>query len=713
MTTTIKIKRSNSTRIPPITYGELGYTEVNGDSHLYIGNNLNQPVLVGSSSISIGGETMDFTSNTGTIASGRIVNICTVSNTIARTLPSASENSGQRITVVNSSASTANVNVVGGSYPVVLIPSHSISFQSDGNLWQFVTFPELDIVSTVSVSGTTLNHIGMEVCTSFSPIVRTLPNARLLLGRVITIVNSVNSSAVVSISGGIIPVSLNPTQAVSFQSDGVKWQVISIPIGGSANQLAYFSNSSAITSNNKLTFNGNNLGVGGNFNSAYALTTTGNVYHNSNLIVVGQGEDGTPSESVIRGVKASGTNTAGANLKIQGSNGTGLGGGGDIIFETAEPYLIRPFTSVLKSFNAENVNIFSFDCEVPDEPKNALILQIVIDSNTSNVNQIICDGNNLTLLKRVVGNQNTIEIWYLLSPPSGDIVSTIELNSSAKVHGKALMIGNVNQVNPFGAVEFNSGNANSVILTTTSNAGSIILDFISVKNVSSNNIFSGQNSLWSENITASLYAESSFQNSLESVTSVSYNWNANQEYAIMAFSINTLPYTEPNTMLEVARISNLGNFEISGKLKLLEPPTALSNYDNLVLTNEGIVAIAPQKKEKSGSEIFYSSDEILTENTFISGEEIYRKVIRFENIIGIKNVLNANLNFSYFKDIIKLTGILKDFESQTFYMINGSGASLKKDFISCYVNNDGLILSLGSLFKTPNSGHIVIEYTKA
>ena len=78
-----------------------------------------------------------------------------------------------------------------------------------------------------------------------------------------------------------------------------------------------------------------------------------------------------------------------------------------------------------------------------------------------------------------------------------------------------------------------------------------------------------------------------------------------------------------------------------------------------------------------------------------------------------KNVLNENLNFSYFKDIIKLTGVLKDFESQTFHTINGNQVSTRKDFISCYVNNDGLILSLGSLFKTPNSGYIVIEYTKA
>jgi hypothetical protein len=712
MTTTIKIKRSSSNATPTLSYGELGYANISGNSNLYIGNTSNQSVLVGSSNLAIS-DTLDFTSTTGTISKGGIVNVCNVSNAITRTLPSASENSGKKVTIINSSTSTANVNVVGGSYAVVLIPSRSISFQSDGNLWQFVTFPELDIISTASTSGTIASNIGMEVCTVISAITRTLPNAHLLLGRVITIVNSGNSSGVVNVSGGVMAISLNPTQAVSFQSDGTGWQVISIPIGGTTNQLAYFTSSSAIASNNKLTFNGNNLGVGGSFDSSYALKTTGNIYNNSSLMVLGQGESGTPTPSVIRGANASGSNVSGANLKIQGSNGTGLGGGGDIIFETAEPYVETPFVFILESYRIENSNTASFYVTIQEEQKNALILQIVIESNTSNATQITCNGINLTLLKSVAGTVDTIETWYLLSPPSENVTITIQLSSASNCYGTVLIAGNVNQVNPFGIVQFESGNQSTSTLNVASNAGALILDFVAIRNVTLNDVLSSQNSLWSENINAFSYAESSVKNASSGTTSVNYNWNVNQEYAIMAFSLNTLPYTEPNMMLEVARVSHLGNFEISGKLKLKSTPVVSSGYSNLVLTSDGIVSLVEQKKAKSGSEIFYSSDEILTENTFITGEAIYRKVVNFENITGMNNILSENLNFSYFKDIIKLTGVLKDFENQTFHTINGNQVSTRKDFISCYVNNDGLILSLGSLFKTSNSGYIIIEYTKA
>jgi hypothetical protein len=712
MTTTIKIKRSSSNATPTLSYGELGYTNVSGNSNLYIGNTSNQPVLVGSSALATS-DTLDFTSTTGTISRGGIVNVCNISNTITRTLPSASANSGKKVTIINSSTSTANINVVGGSYAVVLIPSRSISFQSDGTLWQFVTFPELDIISTASTTGTIASNIGMEVCTVFSTITRTLPVARILLGRIITIVNSGNSSGVVNVSGGVMAISLNPTQAVSFQSDGTRWQVISIPIGGTTNQLAYFTSASAIASNNKLTYNGTNLGIGGSFNSSYALTTTGNIYNNSDLIVLGKGENGTPTPSVIRGANASGSNVSGADLIIKGSNGTGLGGGGNIIFQTAEPYVETPFVFILESHNVENSDITSFDFIIPEEPKNALILQIAIESGTAYATQVTCNGSNLTLLKRVSGTVDSIETWYLLSPPVGTVTLTVQISASSNFYAKVLMVGNINQVTPFGIVQFGSGNQSASTLNVASNAGALILDFIAVRNVVLNDVFSGQSPIWSENLNASLYADSSIQNASAGTTTVNYNWSTNQDYVIMAFAINTLPYTEANTMLEVARVSNIGNFEISGKLKLASPPTVSSGYSNLVLTSDGIVSLVAQKKAKSGSEIFYSNDEMLTENTFVSGEAIYRKVVNFENITGMKNVLNENLNFSYFKDIIKLTGVLKDFESQTFHTINGNQVSTRKDFISCYVNNDGLILSLGSLFKTPNSGYIVIEYTKA
>ena len=51
--------------------------------------------------------------------------------------------------------------------------------------------------------------------------------------------------------------------------------------------------------------------------------------------ILGVGEGATPSGATLRGASATGTNILGANLTIQASNGTGTGGSGAIVFQTA------------------------------------------------------------------------------------------------------------------------------------------------------------------------------------------------------------------------------------------------------------------------------------------------------------------------------------------------------------------------------------------
>ena len=51
--------------------------------------------------------------------------------------------------------------------------------------------------------------------------------------------------------------------------------------------------------------------------------------------IFGVGEGGTPTATTIRGAAAAGLNIAGADLTIKPSNGTGTGGSGNIIFQTA------------------------------------------------------------------------------------------------------------------------------------------------------------------------------------------------------------------------------------------------------------------------------------------------------------------------------------------------------------------------------------------
>jgi len=93
------------------------------------------------------------------------------------------------------------------------------------------------------------------------------------------------------------------------------------------------------SNNNNAIFRANGttgVVVAGSGNVGIATTTPAAPLHIAGTsAILGTGEGGTPSTALFRGANGTGTDRVGGAMTIQASNGTGAGGSGSIIFQTA------------------------------------------------------------------------------------------------------------------------------------------------------------------------------------------------------------------------------------------------------------------------------------------------------------------------------------------------------------------------------------------
>ena len=97
--------------------------------------------------------------------------------------------------------------------------------------------------------------------------------------------------------------------------------------GGATANIVFLTGNTSVIEKMRLDYTGN-VGIGTSSPVA-KLQVAGPT------LILGSGEGATPSASTLRGAGAAGTDIAGANLTIQASNGTGTGGSGNILFQTA------------------------------------------------------------------------------------------------------------------------------------------------------------------------------------------------------------------------------------------------------------------------------------------------------------------------------------------------------------------------------------------
>jgi hypothetical protein len=132
---------------------------------------------------------------------------------------------------------------------------------------------------------------------------------------------------------------------------------------------------------------------------------------------------------------------------------------------------------------------------------NGLLLVGISCGNGASVRGVSYGGQPLTrrLSQNGPGNQNRIEIWYLLAPPSGTATVAATLsNATHEVHGSVSFTG-INQSQPFGESASTSGQSTTASVNLSDTSSNQVVFSIVAANEGANPIIvtGGQTTAWS------------------------------------------------------------------------------------------------------------------------------------------------------------------------------------------------------------------------
>lgn len=297
----------------------------------------------------------------------------------------------------------------------------------------------------------------------------------------------------------------------------------------------------------------------------------------NNVIVLGN--DGAPAALTVRGGVASGNNVAGSTLTLAASNGTGAGGSGDLIFQTAPPAANSVITQDGSAdfgntgFGSSSTFSWSHTTGASGPTSGLLLVGVSIEDNTKTVSTVTYNGVNLTRLGNLtITCPTTIanpscedELWYLKAPPSG--LHTIQVNLSGSTSASAGAVGysNVDQTTPFGTPASNSGSVNagggaSSLSVATSSASQLVVETFSFDlGGGAGTAGSGQTQLWQDTIDRS--AASSAAGTGAPVTMQWTGLNSS-DWADIGVAINPVVNTTPDIFSDRLHITADGNIGI-------------------------------------------------------------------------------------------------------------------------------------------------------
>jgi hypothetical protein len=131
---------------------------------------------------------------------------------------------------------------------------------------------------------------------------------------------------------------------------------------------------------------------------------------------------------------------------------------------------------------------------------NRLLVVGISCGNGSSLLGVTYGGQPLKrrLVQNGPGNQNRIELWYLLAPPSGTANVVATLANAAHVVGGAVSFTAVNQSRPFGESASSSGQTAAASLNVADASGDQVVFSIIVTNEGANPIIltGGQTATW-------------------------------------------------------------------------------------------------------------------------------------------------------------------------------------------------------------------------
>ncbi len=285
------------------------------------------------------------------------------------------------------------------------------------------------------------------------------------------------------------------------------------------------------------------------------------------------GSDGaSPVVPVIRGGAAVGNNIIGANLVVQAPNGTGVGGSGDIILETAggvsNPLVTLDATTGVERFQGENVADPTMTWSHTTSAVNDRILVVSVDTAwnlaaPSTATGVTYNGVALTKLAGLTGQAGRANgsVWYLINPPVGahNVVVTFTGNASDEA-GESTTYYNVDQTNPIGAfttAQNPSGNHISTTLLGT-NAGQGVFDAL-MTHASINNLTPGVGQTYVyEQAFYSDTSVGSFRQGAPDATTMSWTGTGFDDLNHIVVALNPEPNLTPDPLTERLRVTQSG-----------------------------------------------------------------------------------------------------------------------------------------------------------
>jgi len=475
----------------------------------------------------------------------------------------------------------------------------------------------LDVRGEVSLSGATSGRVGLQASASTTSYTLTLPAAKATeTGQVLFSDSVGNLSWETLSSGGII--SLGSPMASYLKGAIISGSELALGLANATNP--------GIVSTGGQTFAGNKI---------FSGSTT----------VFGSGEGGTPTTTFIRGPQAGGSGTAGADLYIQASNGTGAGGSGSIIFQTGSAATISVPTisnNVIQKFSTTTATFSNYTVSTAGTNR-LLMVAVNLGYSGASASSITYGANSLSLLS--MSPNNRMGIWYLVNPPTGVNNITVNLTNGGAVSIAATTWVNVNQSLPFGPVVSAAGYNGSVSLSPVSSLGQVVVDFLI--STTSPTAVSGQ-SVFVSTDNGTFIHTNGYKVALSPNTTMSYSFPSGS-YEYLAFAIQSSTSGGGNALSDALKINNSGNTVIAsgkslaftdggtGAVSLAAPISVTSDYKITLPTSQG----------SSGQALLNDGAGNLTWGTPTLGNTINGLTINSGALSGVTGYSQTSGSFTY------------------------------------------------------------------
>lgn len=484
-------------------------------------------------------------------------------------------------------------------------PQYALDVTGIGNFSTGVYTPSLDTATAGTLSIGTLNATTINIAANNAAHTITIGNGAAV--QTIT-AGSTNTTSTLLLqggtgstaiqlqtgSGGTIAIGNNPvnnTISIGHTGATANMTTVNIATATAATQTVYVggTNTSSASSNSATTVSIQGGAVGLSVsnsgvsikswtNTATAFQvqgSSGNLFtvDTSNSAIV-LGNDGTPSALAVRGGAATSSNTAGANITFDASNGTGTGGSGDLIFRTATAY--GPITLDTSAFIGDigNHNSDSVNLTLKAHGNRVLIVGLGIKeaSGTDDISTVTYGGVNLTRLSRTpcpAAALCTVEVWYLPEsslPANGtnSLVATLKAGKSHNMFLGGSIFYNVDQSAAPTIGNTATGTGDPVTITTsTSSTSQVVVDAV----VNDNNPFTtpsaGQTELWDDGGGGLNYGDGSYKSAGATSTTMSWTAFGALNWADEAVVLNPIIGTTSNTLTDRLHITASGNVGVN------------------------------------------------------------------------------------------------------------------------------------------------------